>query len=145
MCGERALVCHAAAIAPAWVWFLLEVHDLERVEGKAPACRHGLVGGTISLVAAVLVVGGFSKVGLGAMVNADIFDDSPREWQTSGAYSIVPDPIYVGYGLSLAGRAVRRCSPEILVVAAWLSVLLLAVEAPAERRAHALSNSSTGR
>ena len=55
---------------------------------------------------------------------------------SDGVYGYVADPIYLGYGLKMAGRALRRRSPQVLVVAAWLSTLLFAVEVPVERWAH---------
>lgn len=136
VCGDQALACHAAAIAPAWIWFLVEEQLMERGDQNRPRGLLTLLGVTLSIVGTWLVAAGFRKVGPGALVNADVFSDSPRQWQTDGVYGYIADPIYLGYGLNLAGRALRRRSPQILVVAAWLSALLLAVEAPIERWAH---------
>ena len=134
---NHALVCHTAAISPAWTWFLLEARRLERARERPPEGRSNVVGSALSGVALVLVVAGFRRVGPGALVNSDIFDVAPHRWQTGGPYAIVRDPIYLGYGLSLAGRGLSRRSPELLVVAAWLAAVLVVIEAPVERWAHA--------
>ena len=123
-------------MAPARIWFLVEEQLMERGDENPARGLLTLWGGTLSIAGTWLVAAGFRKVGPGALVNADVFSDSPRQWQTDGVYGYVADPIYLGYGLKMAGRALRRRSPQILVVAAWLSTLLFAVEAPVERWAH---------
>lgn len=136
VCGEHALVGHAAAVVPGWIWFLAEERGLDGGRDIVPEAWRNLVGSALTLAGAGLVVAGFRKLGPGALLNADLFSDSPHEWQASGLYGAISDPIYLGYGLSLGGRAVRRRSPESLVVAAWLLALLKGVEAPVERWAH---------
>ena len=142
-CGEHALACHAAAIAPAWTWFLLEQQRIERPRTNPQGGWLSILGGTLTIIGNCLLVAGFRRVGPGALVNADLFSDYPREWQSGGVYAPVADPISLGYGLALAGRAVRLRSGGTLVVAAWLSALLLAVEAPVERWAHPRARSSS--
>ncbi|MFN2466327.1 MAG: methyltransferase [Candidatus Dormibacteria bacterium] len=136
VCGKYALAGHAAVITPGWVWFLLEEQRLDRGQDRPPQGMQNFAGGVLVLFGAILVAAGFRKLGPGALVNADVFGDSAGEWHTGGFYAHVPDPIYIGYGLGVAGRAVRQNSPGMLLVAAWLSALLLAIEAPVERWAH---------
>jgi len=127
------LLLHTAAIVPGWLWFIVEVRRLDLKVRRDHSSRiRKALGWSLNAAGWVLVGAGFSVLGPGAIVNADLFQKSPPRRSRNGIYRLLSQPIYTGYGLMLLGRGVTRGSAGLAAVGPWLSVILLAVQAPTE-------------
>jgi hypothetical protein len=82
-----------------------------------------------------LVALGLREIGLAAVVNGDLFGLSRRRPALGSVHRLLRDPIYLGYALLLAGRALRT-GQDRLVRLALLAGLLLWIEARVEDWAH---------
>jgi protein-S-isoprenylcysteine O-methyltransferase Ste14 len=113
--GRGAVVAHAALIVTGWICFLRSLRRVPR--HLEPVPRGTSVAGIIAeLIGIRLLWSGFRRLGLRALVNADLFG--------LGRRTRIRDPIYAGYALWLAGFAARSGRPGLLPVAGEMLVLL---------------------
>jgi protein-S-isoprenylcysteine O-methyltransferase Ste14 len=132
--GRRAWVAHTALVLPAWAAFLRSLPQAPRTWPR-PARAARVTGVAAECGGALLVALGFWRLGPAAAVNGDLFGLVPRR-PLGPLWGVVPDPIYTGYALWLAGWALRTGRPRLLPVAAEM-LALLTVEARVEDRAAA--------
>lgn len=119
--GSAGLPVHAAAIVPAWAWFVRSVSRVPRTGPVPPALV--AVGLLTEAVGLALVVAGFRRLGPAAAVNGDVFGRVERR-PARPLWGAVRDPIYTGYSTWLAGWAVRTGRPQLLPLAALMFALL---------------------
>jgi protein-S-isoprenylcysteine O-methyltransferase Ste14 len=119
----------AIGFVTLWGWVALSVERLDRgIPGRLPdwAGVPGLAAMAVGAALAVSCIATFAAVGRGTPAPFD----PPRRFVAAGPYRYVRNPMYVGGFLVLAGWALYRQSPSVLLLAAgWLCLLHLVVVA----------------
>lgn len=124
--GVRA-VLFASGFVYLWAWVALAVETLDgRIQARLPEWM-AVLGLTVMAAGAALAlscIAIFVTVGRGTPAPFD----APRRFVAVGPYRYVRNPMYVGGFLVLAGWALYRQSPSVLLfAAAWLGLAHLFV------------------
>jgi protein-S-isoprenylcysteine O-methyltransferase Ste14 len=120
-------VLFACVFFSLWGWVALAVEGLDgRIQARLPAWASlpGLVAMAAGAALSLWCIAVFVAVGRGTPAPFD----APRRFVAVGPYRYVRNPMYVGGFLVLAGWALYRQSPSVLLLAvAWLGLVHLFV------------------